>query len=325
MTKLQWNQPGQRYFEAGVDRGVLYPIDGEGVPWSGLISVTESPTGGEAQPYYMDGIRHQLRASGEDWAGTLEAFTYPPEFAECDGTHEIYDGLYAGHQRRKKFGLSYRTGVGNDLNPDVGYKLHIIYNVLASPTEQANATLQENVEPENFSWSLTAKPVFVQGLRPTAHLIIDSRRAKPSALAAIEDILYGTGSSDAAIPQPIDVLAVFTAAQPDAPFVVTYLGDDIYEISGSDTAVQMLDANHFQLSSNFVTNNGDGSYTATSGSEETDPDGPPIPFAVTDLGNDTYKIEGSDEEVYMIDANHFGLNSPFVTDNGDGSFEATSA
>lgn len=324
MTKLNWGQTGQKFFEAGVDRGVLYPKGSAGVSWSGLISVAESPTGGEAQPYYMDGIKHQNRASGEEWAGSLEAFNYPPEFAMCDGTAEIYDGLFAAHQRRQSFGLSYRTMIGSDLEQDLGYKIHIIYNVLAAPSQKANETLRADPDPQAFSWDLTAKPVYVQGLRPTAHLIIDSTKSRPSALAAIEDFLYGTGSTDPVLPQPIDILALYSSSQPDAPFVVTFLGDDIYQISGSDSAVHFVDDNHFQLSSSFVIDHGDGSYTATSG-EEIDPDGPDVPFTVEDLGNDLYKITGPDDEVYMVDEDHFGLSSPFVTDHGDGTFDATSA
>lgn len=326
MTKLLWGQTGQKFFEAGVERGVLYPKGAAGVAWTGLVAVAESPTGGEAQPYYMDGIKHQNRASNEEWAGTLEAFSYPPEFALCDGTSEIYEGLFAAHQRRQSFGLSYRTRIGNDVNQDLGYKIHIIYNVLAAPSEMANETLRENPDPQTFSWALTAKPVPVTGLRPTAHLIIDSTRSQASTIAALEDFLYGTGSTDPVLPTPLDILALYSSAQPDAPFVVTDLGDDMYSISGSDAAVHLTDdGRHFQLSSTFVIDHGDGSYTATSGESTTDPDGPDVPFAVEDLGNDIYKITGSDAEVIMTDEHHFRLSTPFVTDHGDGSYTANSA
>jgi len=324
MPALRWAAIGERYYEAGVDRGVFYPNVGDGVAWSGLISVTESPTGGEARPFYMDGIKFQNRASNEEFVATLEAYTYPREFARCDGTLEVRTGLFAAHQRREAFGLSYRTRVGSDLDQDLGYKIHLIYNVLASPTERSNQTLRDTPEATTFSWSLTTTPTRVEGFKPTAHFIVDSREVRPAVLEAIEALLYGTVSSTPRLPPPIELLSIVSEAEPDAPFVVTDLGDGLFSISGSDEAVKLVDPNHFQLSSTYVIDHLDGTWTATTGVVD-DPDGPPLPFTVEDLGSGLYKISGPDSMVHMTDANHFQLNSSFVTDNGDGSYTATSA
>lgn len=325
MTRLTWNDPGSRLFEAGVDRGVLYVGSDPGVAWDGLIAVAESPSGGEPQPFYMDGIRHQNRPSNEEFSGKLEAYSYPPEFGVCDGTMEVSQGLIAKYQRRKPFGLTYRTLIGNDINGiDFGYKIHIIYNAMASPTEYANNSLGEQVEPTSFSWALTAVPTRVDGMKPTSHFIIDSTKTKPAVLAAIEALLYGSAANQPYLPPPLELISMYVSAEPDAPFTVTYLGNDVYEISGSDSAVKMLDSTHFQLNSSSVIDNFDGSYTATT-SVQDNPDGPVLLFTVTALGNDLYSISGPDSMVRMTDANHYELISPFVIDNGDGSFTATSA
>lgn len=322
--RLTWAAPGSRFFETGVDRGVLYPISGSGVAWSGLIAVTESPTGGEFEPFYMDGIKYQNRTTNEEFGGTLEAYTYPSEFEACDGTLELDEGLYAAHQRRMPFGLSYRTKIGTDLDQDHGYKIHLIYNAMAAPTVRANTTQGESPEAIAFSWALSATPVKIQGTRPTSHLIVDSTETHPAILSALEDILYGSAAGLPRMPSPLELVALFAATTPNVQFVVTDLGDGIFEISGSDEAVMMVDATHFRLNSQYVIDHGDGSYTATTGIED-DPDGPTLVFTVEDLGSDVFKISGPDSMVSLTDENHFQLNTPLVTDNGDGSYTATSA
>jgi hypothetical protein len=324
MTRLKWGAAGERRFETGIDRGVLYPITGQGVAWSGLISVTESPTGGEVKPFFMDGIQYQARATPEGFAGSIEAYTYPSEFAVCDGTVKLADGLFATQQKRQPFGLSYRTLIGNDLDGlDHGYKIHLVYNVLATPTERVNQTVSDNPEPDTFTWDISATPAQLAGVRPTSHLIIDSRETNVSVLQALEDQLYGSDVYLPNLPSPLEIVSLYASAGPGAPFVVTDLGGGLFQISGSDAAVQMVDETHFQLSSIFVIDHLDGSYTATSGD---DPDGgEDVPFTVEDLGSGLFKISGPDSQVSLTDDNHFQLNTPFVTDNGDGSYTATSA
>ncbi len=325
MARLNWSSIGERLFETGVDRGVLYPIGKDGVAWNGLISVTESPTGGETKPFFMDGIRYQARATPEGFAGSIEAYTYPSEFAICDGTVQLAEGFFATYQKRQPFGLAYRTLIGNDVNGlDHGYKIHLIYNVLASPTERANQTVSADPEPDTFTWDISATPVELQGTRPTAHFIIDSRDTDPAVLSTLEDQLYGSAVYLPRLPNPLELVAIYASTGPPSPFTVTDLGDGIFQISGSDEAVQILDPHHFRLNSIYVIDNHDGSYTATTGIEE-DPTGPDTPFEVEDLGGGLFRITGPDSQVHMTDENHFELNAPFVTDLGDGSYTATSA
>lgn len=203
MAKLVWDKTGERYYETGVRNGVLYPIqtDGKytkGVAWNGLSGVTESPSGAEASPIYADDIKYLNLMSAEEFGATVEAYTYPPEFSECDGSAEVADGVYAGQQQRKIFGLCYRTVLGNDVSSnDYGYKLHLVYGAQASPSEKAYATVNDSPEAITFSWELTTTPVEITALvdgkklKPTACLTIDSTKADKTKLAALENILYG--------------------------------------------------------------------------------------------------------------------------------------
>jgi hypothetical protein len=216
VTKLDWDSPGERLFETGLDRGVLYLPNSVGVPWSGLISVSESPSGGDPKAFYMDGIKYQNRSAPEEFSGTLVAFTYPDEFGECDGTVALLDGLYAGHQPRRPFNLSYRTKIGNDLaGLGHGYKIHLLYNVLASPSQKDNQSTSESADIINFSWELTTTPVTVDGIKPTAHLIIDTTKTDPEIIANLELILYGTETLDPGIPTPEDLFTIFYNLPPD--------------------------------------------------------------------------------------------------------------
>ena len=197
MAKLKWDQTGERLYETGVKNGVLYPqADGgtypKGVAWNGLSTVTESPSGAEASAVYADDGKYLNLYSTEEFAATVEAYTYPDEFAECDGSAQIAEGVTVGQQSRKTFGMSYKTTLGNDTAANkYGYKLHIIYGAKAAPSEKAYATINDSPEAITFSWELSTTPVSVSGLEPTASLVIDSTKADPEKLKALEDILYG--------------------------------------------------------------------------------------------------------------------------------------
>lgn len=217
MSKLVWDQTGERLYETGVKQGVLYPIDetgaySKGVAWNGLTAVTESPSGAEATPLYADDIKYLNLVSAEELGGTIEAYTYPDEFAQCDGSAELVAGVYVGQQARKVFGLSYRTTVGNDLkNNDYGYKLHLIYGALAAPSEKAYATINDSPEAITFSWEFSTTPVNVTGFKPTACITIDSTKVDATKLAALEAVLYGSESEEARLPLPDEVAELMAA------------------------------------------------------------------------------------------------------------------
>ncbi len=197
MSKLVWDKTGERLYETGVDRGVVYPVQTggtytKGVAWNGLTAVTESPSGAEASPIYADNIKYLNLMSAEEFGATIEAYTYPDEFAECDGSAEIAEGVLIGQQARKTFGLCYRTVLGNDVDSnDYGYKLHLIYGALAAPSEKGYATINDSPEAITFSWEVSTTPVNVKGFKPTACVTIDSTKTDSGKLAALEDILYG--------------------------------------------------------------------------------------------------------------------------------------
>lgn len=210
MTEIKWGVPGSRYFHHGVDRGVLYPPNAEGVPWDGLLSVNESPTGGTAKPYYIDGMKYRNESSPEEFAGTIQAFTYPDEFALLDGTADLGNGLYAAQQPRLPFGLSYRSLVGNDLEgPRHAYLIHLIYMALAEPSSVGHSTIGSSDEAAPFSWNITTSPVAIINHAPTAHLIIDSRDTPPLLLRYLEKTLYGSAQSSPRLPPPSELAQVF--------------------------------------------------------------------------------------------------------------------
>lgn len=196
MSKIVWDSTGDRLYETGVKNGVLYPQSNgtypKGVAWNGLTAVTESPSGAEATALYADDMKYLNLYSAEEFGATVEAYTYPEEFGECDGSATIAKGVQIGQQTRKAFGMCYRTVVGNDTDGEAhGYKLHIIYGAMASPSEKAYATINDSPEAITFSWELTTTPVNVTGKKPTASIVIDSTKADPTKLAALEVILYG--------------------------------------------------------------------------------------------------------------------------------------
>lgn len=220
MAKIVWDKIGERFYETGVKKGVLYPQGPggtypKGVAWNGLISVTESPSGAEATPLYADDIKYLNLISAEEFGATIEAYTYPDEFAQCDGSAEIATGVMIGQQARKPFGLSYVTTLGNDVDGnDYGYKLHIIYGALASPSEKGYSTINDSPEAITFSWEITTTPVNVTGYKPTACITIDSTKVDPAKLAALEEILYGSDEgSDPRLPLPDEIIALMTPAE----------------------------------------------------------------------------------------------------------------
>lgn len=210
MPRITWNNPGTRFYETGVDRGVLYVGTSPGVAWPGLVSISETPSGGEPKPHYIDGVKYLNLAKVEEYEATVEAFGCPREFLICDGTSEIHTGLYATQQPRSLFGLSYRTLIGNDADgSDHGYKLHLVYGALAAPTTRTYATTGDKTEPSKLSWSISTLPPSVTGIRRTSHYLVDSRYASPAVLSELEDFLYGTDSQYAALPTPTELISMF--------------------------------------------------------------------------------------------------------------------
>ncbi|QFG08697.1 major tail protein [Arthrobacter phage Ingrid] len=247
-TKLTWGTLGERFYEAGTDRGVLY-VDGVGYAWNGLVSVNQTPSGGEPEPYYLDGIPYVMAASPEEFKGSIEAYTYPKAFEACDGSEEIAQGLYISQQNRKPFGFSYRTLVGNDIDElDHGYKVHIVYEAMASPSNRNHGTLGDNTDPTTFSWNIITKPVKFEdpafGIKYGAHLTLDSREVYPWAMAAVEDVLYGTEDTEPRLPTPQEIVALFAD---NALLKITDNGDGTWTAEGPDSIISMIDANTFQI------------------------------------------------------------------------------
>lgn len=218
MAKLVWDATGERKYETGVRNGVLYVMDEsgtypKGVAWNGLTAVTESPSGAEATALYADDVKYLNLISAEEFGATVEAYTYPDEFAQCNGEASLVNGVTIGQQPRKTFGMAYRTVLGNDVeNESYGYKLHLIYGAVASPSEKAYATINDSPEAITFSWELKTTPVVVNGFKPTASLTIDSTKANAEKLAALEDILFGSESGEARLPLPNEIATLMNAA-----------------------------------------------------------------------------------------------------------------
>jgi hypothetical protein len=221
MTALAWDRVGERFYETGIDRGVLFLPDNtgdynEGHAWNGLTTVTEKPSGADANAQYADNIKYLNLLAAEVFGATVEAFTYPDAFAQCDGTAEPEPGVYLGQQGRRVFGLAYRSQVGNDLEgTEHGYKLHLVYGALAAPSEKAYATINDSPSAIAFSWDVSTTPVPVTGHKPTALLTIDSTKVDADNLAALEAILYGTDTDDPRLPQPDEVITILGTGATD--------------------------------------------------------------------------------------------------------------
>lgn len=244
MPVITWDDPGRKFFEQGLDRGVLYPTDGSPVPWNGLLSVTENVSGGESKAVYYDGNKFLNYHGGEDFAATLEAFTYPDEFGVCDGSQPVAGGLIITKQRRVEFGLTYRTqvGLGDDL--DHGYKIHLIYNALAAPSQKARPTRGQVITPTTLSWDISTRPVKVSGFKPSAYFIIESLNTDPETLDALESMLYGTPASEPFLPTPQFLVDMFEDA---SGLIVVDNGDGTWTASGDDGIVDETSPTSFQL------------------------------------------------------------------------------
>lgn len=218
MSKIIWDETGDRLYETGVKNVVLYPMGSngvyeKGVAWNGVTAITESPSGAEANPLYADDIKYLELRSAEEFGATIEAYTYPDEFAACDGSASLIEGVTIGQQTRKTFGFCYRTTLGNDVAGDeYGYKLHIVYGAKAAPSEKAYATINDSPEAITFSWEVTTTPVAVTGHKPTAHLELDSTKLGAAKMAAVEALLYGSESEEATLPLPDAIVAAINGA-----------------------------------------------------------------------------------------------------------------
>jgi len=213
--RLEWDKTGERLYETGLSKGVLFPqkngVYQPGVAWNGLTAVTESPSGAEPTDLYADDIKYASLRSAEDFGGTIEAYTYPDEFAECDGSAEPAPGVKIGQQRRYPFGASYVTKIGSDADEETGYKLHLLYGAAASPSERAYTTINDSPEAITFSWEFTTTPAPIPDLKPTALITIDSTKVSKTKLEELEDILYGTASIESKLPLPAEVITLLSA------------------------------------------------------------------------------------------------------------------
>lgn len=213
MSRLNWNPQGSRFFETGVDRGVLYPKNSPGVAWVGLSEVSENPTGGDARPFWLDGVKYANVAAAEEFEASVRAYSSPPEFNVCEGISSIQNGLFATQQPRQAFNFSYRTLIGNDTDGvDHGYKIHLVYGALAAPASRTNTTFSSDSNPMMLNWNFTTLPPIVSGRKPTAHFIIDSRLTPLVLLVEVEDILYGTEAWVPRIPLVPELITIFQNA-----------------------------------------------------------------------------------------------------------------
>lgn len=260
MSRLIWNAIGTKFYEAGVDRGVLF-LDGQaGIPWNGLTGISENASGGEAKPYYIDGVKYLNLSSMEEFEATLTAYTYPVEFGVCDGTARVRPGFFLSQQRRQSFGLCYRTLIGNDISgTDFGYKIHLVYNALATPSDKSVSAIGKDIEASEFSWKITTKPIVVPGYSRTAHMVLDSRDINPTTLGRIEDLLYGNDTISSSMPTFAEIIA-----QLDEPLDFTLVdnGDGTFTVGGPVDIVT-IDPSVGTFTVNWPTAdyNGDGTYT----------------------------------------------------------------
>lgn len=235
MTKIQWLKVGERFYEAGIDRGVLYIDNAPGVPWNGLIAVTKNQSGGEVKPRYLDGIKIGNRTSSEEFDATIEAYTFPTQFEQCDGTALLQNGLRAKQQSRKEFHMSYRSRIGNDIKGlDLAYQIHILYNLRAEPSNRSFQTLNAQSQAATFNWHITSRAPKVAGLYPTTHYVLDNRDIPAELMQIVEDMIYGTADTDPALPTPGELIFLFDS----------YL-DEVYDAGSPYTPVfETYDAGH---------------------------------------------------------------------------------
>lgn len=243
MTRMIWDATGSRFYESGIDRGVLYIGTQPGVPWNGLTSLTDNSTGGTSKSYYVDGEKYLSEISRESYEATLTAFTYPDQFEACNGVVSARPGLMVTKQRRIPFGLSYRTMIGNDTDLS-HYRIHIVYNLLASPTNRTYKTFSDNVEVDDFSWDLTSTAPIIDGYRRTSHIIIDTRTVEASLVSAIEDILYGAVGTNGRLPSFAELIDLIDT---NNVLIVVDNGDGTFTITAPLVDMFMLDTAIFQV------------------------------------------------------------------------------
>lgn len=242
MPRLGWSVSGTRFYETGVDRGVLYIGEQPGVAWSGLTSIVENPVGGETKSYYVDGAKYWAAASAEEFEATISAYIYPDEFGECDGTSRIRPGLFVTQQKRKSFALSYRTKIGNDQSgSELGYKIHIVYNAIAAPSQHTYSTIDDSTEPSDFSWNIVTRQ---PNLYSPVHVVIDSRSTDPLILELIENVLYGSDTETSRLPNFEELTELFDTI---VRMTVTDNGDGTFTVVAPNTALVMLDETTFQI------------------------------------------------------------------------------
>jgi hypothetical protein len=267
MSKLTWDVVGERLYETGVKQGVLYPqaAGGDyplGIAWNGLSGITESPSGAEASPIYADDTKYLNLISAEEFGATIEAYTYPDEFAECDGSGALAVGVAIGQQSRKSFGLAYRTTLGNDIDGEAyGYKLHLIYGALAAPSEKGYATINDSPEAITFSWEVSTTPVAVSGFKPTASLTIDSTKVAANTLATLEDMLYGTVNAVPYLPLPDAIAALFAVSPPSAVSLISIVPADDAPAIAIDATIVLTFNNAIKAEAIVVTKD-DGTIVA---------------------------------------------------------------
>lgn len=286
MTRLVWDQDGDRLYEAGISNGVLYPQTGPGVPWNGLKTLNESSSGGELESYHYDGVKYLDVVQNEDYTASLEAYTYPEEFLPCEGILEIAPGMYATRQRREQFGLSYKTLVGNDIDGiGHGWKIHVVYNLTAAPSDKPHNTITDDSEPDTLSWDLSAVPVGAGGYKPTAHYIFDSREMEAEQIQDLEDLLYGTEDAAPGLP---DIATLLGIVGGDAPVThISVTAPTFTDIDGTEDDVIILpDVSHVIWRVNLV-NMAPGTITAE------DISGYPG-MTVLAIPEDGYAIDGVD-------------------------------
>jgi hypothetical protein len=243
MAGLVWGDVGQRHFETGIDRGVLYPRVGPGVAWNGLLSVNEKPTGGTPQPFYSDGYKYLNVSSAEEFAASIDALSAPPEFGVCDGSQSIRNGLFITQQRRESFGFAYRTKVGNDVEGlEYGYKIHLVYNALASASSKNYSSLSDSSNPISLSWDISTVPPNIIGYRPSAHFVIDSRYTPSALLIEVESILYGTSIFDPRLPSVTEIIELFDSYVPPGTGSFSVESDEVSGLWGlnptSETGIE---------------------------------------------------------------------------------------
>jgi hypothetical protein len=262
MARLSWMNTGSRFFETGVGRGVLYVAGQPGVAWTGLTSVDENPSGGDPTPYYLDGVKYLNIPASEEFEATISAYTYPREFGVCDGSVGMRSGLFATAQPRKPFGFSYKTRIGNDIEKaDYAYKIHIVYNAIATPSNKSYKSLGGSIDTVDFKWDITTTPPKLDGYKNTAHIVIDTRYVNPATIAAVEDVLYGTELTSSRLPDVDELLDIFDTY---ATFGVIDHGDGSFTVSGPTEMVHMISSDVYELVSDSAVVIDSDSYSLSS-------------------------------------------------------------